>query len=42
MIEECASVWPVTGQAHKLGRFGEQSEDDEVPGKEEQYKDSPC
>jgi len=33
MIEGCASGWPVRGQAHKLGRFGEQSEEDEVPVK---------
>jgi hypothetical protein len=26
----------------QLGRFGEQSEEDEVPGKGERYKDSPC
>jgi len=42
MIEGCASGWPVTGQAHNLGRFGEQSEEDEVSGKGERYKDSPC
>jgi len=38
MIEGCASGWPVTGQAHKLRRFCEQSEEDEVPGKEERYR----
>ena len=41
MIEGCASGWPVTGQAHRLGRLGEQSEEGEIPGKEERYKDSP-
>jgi len=42
MIEGCVSGWLVTGQAHKLRSFGEHSEQGEVPGKEERYKDCHC